>query len=120
MFEKKFHCNVMGFMNDGIQLITNLAVVESHTEMSPGEKRRKWSMSGCQSISCESCLPACKAQALNRVHECWIAVGCCGLLMIPPWDSKTFGQNSGLKYDSARSRKLLASLNSFCFSFIVA
>ena len=39
--------------------------------------------------------------------------------MIPLWDSKTFGQNSGLKYDSARSRKLLASLNSFCFSFIV-
>ena len=69
-FEKKFHCNVMGFMNDGIQLITNLAVVECHTEMSPGEKRRKWSMSGCQSISCESCLPACKAQALNWFHEC--------------------------------------------------
>ena len=37
-----------------------------------------------------------------------------------PSGQRTFQHYSGLKYDLARSRKPLASLNSFCFSFIVA
>ena len=99
-------------------LILTKAAHCADTERCPEKNRESWLWERCDERGERMVCGVWVLEHWNIIERCWGQTRPYGSSWFP-CGHKTFPLNFGLKYDSARSRKLLASLNLFVFLLLL-